>query len=101
MNPLLKRLAALRWKVRLLDGWQGLCAMVALVLGVGVLVGTLDYWAHLPTLVRGASLVGLLLGTGYIAYTYLILPFSKRCDDLNLALRIEEVYPELNDSLAS
>lgn len=101
MNPLLKRLAALRWKVRLLDGWQGLCAMVALVLGVGVFVGTLDYWAHLPSLFRAASLVGLLVSTGYIAYMYLVVPFSKRCDDLNLALRIEEAYPELNDSLAS
>ena len=28
-------------------------------------------------------------------------PFARPADDLNLALRIEEVYPELNDSLAS
>lgn len=101
MNPLLKRFASLRLKVRLLDGWQGMCALVALVVGVAVTVGVLDYFAHLPTIVRAAALVGLLVGSGAIAYRYLVRPFGKPCDDLNLALRVEEAYPELNDSLAS
>ncbi|MBI2808409.1 MAG: hypothetical protein HYX68_25760 [Planctomycetes bacterium] len=101
MNPILKRLASLRRKVRLLDGWQGVCALVALVLGVGVVVGTLDYWLHLPSLIRGAALVGLLVSSGVLTYAYLFRPFSRPCDDLNLALRVEDVYPELNDSLAS
>jgi hypothetical protein len=101
MNPLLRRLATLRLKVRFLDGWLGICALVALILGVGVSVGLLDFWVHLPSLVRAVFLVGLLLCSGFVAYRYLIKPFSKPCDNLNLALRIEEVYPELNDSLAS
>ena len=101
MNPILKRLASLRLKVRLLDGWQGVCALVGLVLGVGLLVGTLDYFTHLPSLVRGVFLVGLLVGSGYVAYRYLIRPFARPCDDLSLALRVEEEYPELNDALAS
>src|SRR2546421_2675 len=101
MNPLLRRLAVLRAKVRLLDGWQGICAIVALVLGVGVTVGVIDYWVHLPTLVRAGCLVGLLVGSGAVVYRYLIKPFSKECDDLNLALRVEDAYPELNDALAS
>jgi hypothetical protein len=101
MNPLLKRLASLRVKVRLLDGWQGICAVVALVLGVGLVVGVADYFLHLPTLFRAVALVGLLVGAGAIVYRYLLRPFGKPCDDLNLALRVEEKYPELNDSLAS
>ncbi|HMF13082.1 MAG TPA: hypothetical protein VKE94_12280, partial [Gemmataceae bacterium] len=101
MNPLLRRLAMLRLKVRFLDGWLGICALVALILGVGVSVGLLDFWVHLPSLVRAVFLVGLLLCSGFVAYRYLINPFSKPCDNLSLALRIEEVYPELNDSLAS
>jgi hypothetical protein len=101
MNPLLRRLATLRLKVRFLDGWLGACALVTLILGVGVSVGVLDYWFHLPSLVRAVALVGLLIGCGFVAYRYLIKPFSKPCDNLNLALRIEEAYPELNDSLAS
>ncbi|MSQ93282.1 MAG: hypothetical protein EXR98_01860 [Gemmataceae bacterium] len=101
MNPILKRLASLRLKVRLLDGWQGVSALVGLVFGVGLLVGTLDFYTHLPSLVRAVLLVGLLVGSGIVAYRYLIRPFAKPCDDLSLALRIEEEYPELNDALAS
>ncbi len=101
MNPLLRRLAILRVKVRLLDGWQGICAVITLVLTVGVSVGTLDYFVHLPTLARAAVLVGLLIGAAAIVYRYLVRPFGKPCDNLNLALRIEEEFPELNDALAS
>lgn len=101
MNPLLKRLAVLRVKVRLLDGWQGVCAVIALVLGVTVAVGVLDFFFHLPNLFRAAALVSLLVGSGAIAYRYLVRPFARPCDDLNLAIRVEEAYPELNDSLAS
>ena len=55
MNPLLRRLAVLRLKVRLLDGWQGICAVITLVLAVGVTVGVLDYFVHLPTLARATA----------------------------------------------
>src|SRR5947209_2454703 len=101
MNPLLKRLAALRRKVRILDGWLGVCSLAALVLGVGVCVGIADYYVHLPSLVRAACLVGMLVGGGAIFYRYVVRPFSRSCDDLNLALRIEEMFPDLNDCLAS
>ena len=101
MNPLLKRLAVLRLKVRLLDGWQGACAVVAAIVGVGFAVGVLDYWAHLPNLIRAVALVGLLIGSGAIAYRYLVRPFTRSCDDLSLALRVEDQFPELNDALAS
>jgi hypothetical protein len=101
MNPLLRRLASLRRKVRFLDGWLGVCALIALILGVAVTEGVLDFWMHLPSLVRAVLLVGLLVSSGYVAYRFILRPFSKPCDDLNLALRIEEKYPELNDALAT
>jgi hypothetical protein len=101
MNPLLRRLAVLRVKVRLLDSWQGVCALVATIVGVGFAVGVLDFWAHLPNLIRAVALVGLLIGSGAIAYRYLVRPFARSCDDLSLALRVEDEFPELNDALAS
>jgi hypothetical protein len=101
MNPLKKRLAALRFRVRVLDGWLGVCALVALILGAFVAEGMLDFWMHLPSLVRGILLVGLLVSSGYIAYRFILRPFTRPADDLNLALRIEEAYPELNDALAT
>jgi len=101
MNPLLKRLAALRWKVRLVDGWLGVCVLVSLLLGVSVAIGAIDCAIHLPNLVRAVALVALLVGSGVVVWLYLIKPFAQPCDDLNLALRVEDAYPELNDSLAS
>jgi hypothetical protein len=50
---------------------------------------------------RAGALVGLLTGAGYLIYHLLIHPLTKKSDDLSLALRIEELYPELNDALAS
>src|ERR1700683_3060796 len=101
MNPLKTRFAALRFKVRVLDGWLGASALIALILGAFVAEGMLDFWMHLPSLVRGVFLVGLLVSSGYIAYRLILRPFTRPADDLNLALRIEEVYPELNDALAT
>src|SRR3954454_9174619 len=101
MNPLLKRLASLRRRVRLLDGWQGVCALLTLLLGVGVAAGTIDYWVHLPSLVGALTLVGLLLGGALIAYRFVYRAFSRSCDDLSLALRVEQVFPEVNEARAS
>ncbi len=101
MNPLLSRLASLRRWTRLVEGWRGLCAVFALVVGLGTVTGLLDFAVHLPGLVRAVVLVGAIAGAGFLAYRYLVLPFGRSCDDLTLALRVEEHYPELNDALAS
>src|SRR6266404_7110282 len=101
MNPLLSRLASLRRKVRLLDGWQGISALLTLLVGAVLVVGLLDWLVLLPSLVRGMLLVGILVGAGTVAYRLLFVPFRSPCDDLTLALRIEEEFPELNDALGS
>ncbi|MBM3997036.1 MAG: hypothetical protein FJ303_23225 [Planctomycetes bacterium] len=101
MNPLLQRLASLRRQVRFLDGWIGTTALVALVLGVGVAVGVADFYLHIPSLVRGGLLIGLLVSSACLVYSLLVQPFANPYDDLSLALMVEEKYPELNDALAS
>src|SRR5690242_13015844 len=101
MNPLLFRLASLRRWTRLLEGWRGVCAVVALLVGVATAAGLLDWALHLPSVVRAIVLVGTLGGAGFLGYRYLVVPLSRPCDDLTLALRVEEHYPELNDALAS
>jgi hypothetical protein len=101
MNPLLSRLASLRRKVRLLDGWQGVCALLGLVVGAVLVAGMLDWFVQLPSLVRGLLLVGILAGAGMVAYRFLFRPLSSPCDNLTLALRVEEAFPELNDALGS
>src|SRR5262249_34683613 len=43
----------------------------------------------------------ILAGSGILVYRFLYQPLGQRVDDLTLALRIEDCYPSLNDSLAS
>jgi hypothetical protein len=101
MNPLLSRLATLRRRVRLLEGWQGICALLTVIVGAVLLAGLLDWWVQLPSLIRGGLLVAIVTASGVLAYRYLFVPLRSPCDDLTLALRIEEEFPELNDALAS
>jgi hypothetical protein len=101
MNPLLSRLAGLRRKVRLLEGWQGVCALLALVGGAVVVAGLLDWAVQLPSFIRSVVLVSIVAGAGVVAYRYLLRPLHAPCDNLTLALRIEAEFPELNDALGS
>jgi hypothetical protein len=100
-NTLRHRLAALRRRLRLVAAFRGAGWLLAAVLASAVAAGLLDWRWHLPDLVRAAVLVATLAGAAVLAYRYLFCPLSARADDLTLALRIEERYPDLNDALAS
>ena len=100
-NPLRKRLAALRRRLRLVVTLRGAGWLLTLLLVSAGLAGFLDWAWRLPALVRAAVLVGTLSGAGLLAYRLLLRPLLTRVDDLTLALRIEERYPSLNDALAS
>lgn len=101
MAPLHRRLAALRRRLRVVTLTRGVSAALCVVLAVAILAGLLDWHFQLPALVRAMLLVGMLIGAGTIAFRYLITPLAVRADNLSLALRVEECYPELNDALAS
>ncbi|MCS6850008.1 MAG: hypothetical protein NZ700_02425 [Gemmataceae bacterium] len=101
MSSLPARLAALRRGWRLVVGLRGLLAVLAVLSLGGLSLGLLDWRWHLPSLVRAVGLVGLLTAAGVAAYRLILQPWRDRTDDLSLALRIEEKYPELNDALAS
>jgi hypothetical protein len=100
-HPLAKRLAALRRRLRVVATVRGLSWLFAVLALILIAGGALDWWLHLPGVVRAIFLVGALAGGGIIACRYLIVPLSQRNDDLALALRVENEYPELNDCLAS
>jgi hypothetical protein len=101
MNPLAPRLAALRRRLRLVVSWRGACWLGALLLAAAVVTGLLDWRIHLPALVRAIALTGTLGGAGYLCHRLLIRPLAAPADDLSLALRVERLYPELDDALAS
>lgn len=101
MNPLQSRLAALRRRLRLVALIRGVNLLCILILGSFILSGVLDWNLHLPAVIRAFLLVGIMGSVAAVLYRLLILPLSSHVDDLSLALRVEEQYPVLNDSLAS
>ena len=100
-NPLRKRLAALRRRLRVVVALRAVGWLLALLLVSAAAAGALDWAWRLPALVRAAALVGTLGSAGVVAYRLMLKPLLARVDDLTLALRIEERYPSLNDALAS
>ncbi len=101
MNLLHNRLAALRRRLRVVTLWRGVGSVLALVLACALFAFALDWAFSLPSMVRAIVLVSILAATGYVGHQYLIRPLREKTDDLSLALRVEDEYPELNDALAS
>jgi len=87
--------------MRLVATVRGAGFLLTILLATAAVAGLLDWRWHLPALVRAIVLVGTLAGGIYVAYRYLLRPLRTPSDDLSLALRVEEEYPVLNDSLAS
>src|SRR5579871_6498813 len=95
------RLANLRRRLRFVATVRGFGLLLTVLTATAVVTGILDWRWHLPDLVRAIVLVASLVGSVIVAYRYLFRPLRAPSDDLSLALRIEEEYPLLNDSLAS
>ena len=100
-RPLRQRLAALRSRLRRTAVLRGVSWLVLFTVGAVGAACLLDILLPLPSLVRAALLVGWLVGAGLIAWRWLYRPLAQRCDDLSLALRVEQRFPSLNDALAS
>src|SRR5947209_18088541 len=103
MNPLQRRLAALRRRLRLVVTFRGVSWVFALVFLAAAVAGLVDWRlpGHLPSLVRALLLTGTLGAAGYVSYRFLFGPLGAPANDLSLALRIEAHFPVLNDALAS
>ncbi len=98
--PLGERLGRLRTRGRRLLCVESAATAAALALAYVVIIGFIDRYLHIPSVLRAAALVGLIVGA---------VVYGRHCwrrwrvldDDLALALRIEEKNPFLNDALAS
>ena len=95
------RLAALRRRIRRTAVIRGASWLIFATAFLGLAAGGLDALVPLPSLARAGVLVAWLVGVGVLTWSFLVRPLSRRCDDLSLALRIEQRFPALNDALAS
>jgi hypothetical protein len=101
VNPLQRRLSALRRRLRLVAAARGVSWLATVLLALVCLSGLLDWAVHLPSLLRAVLLVCGLTGAGCIGYRHLLAPLAAPLDDLSLALQLEKRYPVFNDALAS
>jgi hypothetical protein len=100
-SPLHSRISDLRGRVRRLLALHGLSLVVA-GLAVFTLLACLADWSiHLAREVRVALLLTFVGLAGYLLMRYVIAPLVVRFRDLDIALKIENRWPGLNDRLAS
>jgi hypothetical protein len=95
------RIATLRAQVRRILALHGMSWVVGLVVPIVIALGLLDWMFHLDSLVRLTALVGLIGFALWLGYRYVLTPLVVRFPDLDIAMRIEERWPGLNDRLAS
>ena len=95
------RIASLRGKVRRLLALHGLSLLIGAMIPLLLLAGSLDWLFHLDRIVRLVLLVSLALFAIVLIGRYVVGPLVVRFRDLDIALRIEERWPGLNDRLAS
>ena len=95
------RIAALRSSVRRLLALHGLSRVLGLIVPLVILAGIADWLFHLDGVIRAALLLSLIGGALWLCYRYVLRPLFVRFADLDIAMRIEERWPGLNDRLAS
>ena len=100
-GPVESRIGALRGRVRRLLALHGVSYLVAGTVAAVVVACAADWLIHLAAEVRLALLVGVVGLAGYLLVRRVLLPLIVRFRDLDIALRIEERWPGLNDRLAS
>jgi hypothetical protein len=100
-GPIEARIAALRGQVRRLLALHGLSRLVFGLLAAILAAGLADWLFRLAPEVRLALLVCVVGLGAWLAVTRVLMPLIVRFADLDIALRIEDRWPGLNDRLAS
>ncbi|MDR3634404.1 MAG: DUF4175 domain-containing protein [Isosphaeraceae bacterium] len=95
------RIAQLRGQVRRLLVLYGMSWVVGLLIPLVILAGLADWLVHLDAALRVIALVLIVAAAGWLLARYVVTPLVARFEDLDIALRIEERWPGLNDRLTS
>ena len=95
------RISALRGQVRRLLVFHGVSWLIAAVVPLMLLAGLADWLFHLDVFVRLALQVAILGVALWVVFKLVLRPLFVRFADLDIALRIEQRWPGLNDRFAS
>ncbi len=80
---------------------HGLSWMVGLIVPLLILAGLADWAFHLDAVIRAVLLAAIAGFALWLAIRYVLRPLFIRFADLDIAMRIEQRWPGLNDRLAS
>ena len=101
-HPLETNVAGVRRRARLLLVSYALAWAVAMVVATVVILGAVDYLFHIQDRgIRAIFSLSVAAVCGYSVWRFLWPAFAHPLDDVQIARRIEERFPELNDRLAS
>lgn len=96
------RLSSLATRVRRLLWLRGLCTTLTVFVGLVAMAAWLDWALHLDDVgLRLLILVGILVTTAWMLWRTLLAPLRRPPAAGDLAMRLEERFPELRDGLAS
>ncbi len=102
MHPLTQKIAALQrslvWRRRL----TAACWVLAAAIGAALALGLADYWLRFKdTGLRIMATSAFACFVAWVAYRAWYLPGQRRLLALDVARRVEDRFPQLQDSLAS
>ncbi len=95
------RIGALRASLRRLLALHGLSWVLGLTLPLLIVAGFADWLFHLDSVIRAVILAGVIGTVLFLIHGRVLRPLFVRFADLDIAMRIEERWPGLNDRLAS
>lgn len=101
-TQLLEPIRSLRSSLRRLAIARGLGLVIAAMLGLVVLVGVIDWFLHIndggTRLLLGLS---ICVAVGFVAWRWIFQPGIRGLSELQVAQRIEAIYPEVHGRLSS
>lgn len=100
-SPLRVRLAAIRWRIRLLLAVRGLAQVIILLGFMAAAAVLVDYWLDLPAQMRQIVFSIWLIAGVACFLRRVAAPLCRRIDAAALAAVIEEKYPDLGERLSS
>ncbi len=95
------RIGALRGSLRRLLALHGMSWVLGVSLPLFIAAGFADWLFHLDAIIRAVLLAGVIGTILFLLYSRVLRPLVVRFADLDIAMRIEERWPGLNDRLAS
>ncbi|MCH8829487.1 MAG: hypothetical protein IID45_07915, partial [Planctomycetes bacterium] len=101
MSRIQTQLADLHRQLRKTLVARGLSWSLIAILGGLFCAGFLDWWLHVPGLLRLIFGLAIVVASGWTIWRRLLSPLLCDVSDVDLALKIERRFPGFKDSLAS